>query len=237
MLREDPDATFAFFDRAAGEEGSPFEEIKSTPPAAGGGGEEGGAGEVEASEGAGGGSGGVRRLRWYKVLAYDADEGRWVEGAVAAEELVVGDDAAEGGSGRGGAGEVGGRGKTEEDFLEELVRDLKERRFRRCSWVWVGGWRRRHRGGRAGGEPERGCSHFGGFEICPFWKQLCWKFDCQDLITGNVDQLSADLMRRVFCLFLGSHHCDPMYLIFPFKIYDHSVAWFIWFQMCYIVPT
>jgi hypothetical protein len=40
----------------------------------------------------------------------DYAQRRRVESAEAAEERVAGDDAAEGGADRGGAGEVGGRG-------------------------------------------------------------------------------------------------------------------------------
>jgi hypothetical protein len=40
---------------------------------------------------------------------------------VASAEAVAGDEAAEGDAGHGSAGEVGGRGEAEEDFLEELI--------------------------------------------------------------------------------------------------------------------
>ena len=94
-----------FLDWGAGDEGASVEEVNPPPGTAGGGGEEGGAGEVEAGEGAGGDGGGVRWLGLDEgAIADHADERRRVEGAVAVEEGVVGDETAEGAARRGGAG-------------------------------------------------------------------------------------------------------------------------------------
>lgn len=93
------------WDWGAVEEGASVQEVNRAPGTSGGGGEEGGAGEVEAGEGAGGEGGGVRRLgRDEGAVVERADERRRVVGAVATEEGVVGDETAEGGARRGGAG-------------------------------------------------------------------------------------------------------------------------------------
>lgn len=67
-----------------------------------------------------------------------ADERRRVEDAVAAQEGVVGDDAAEGCASGGGAGEVSRSGEAGKDFLEQFILDIGDGRRRR-----------RHQRGRA----------------------------------------------------------------------------------------
>ena len=110
-------------DQDAGHEDTSVREVNWTPGTAGGGGEEGGAREIEAREGTGSDGGGVRRLCWDEgfLVVENADERRRVEGVVAAQEGMGGDDAAEGGAGGGGEGEVFGSGEAEEDFLEQHI--------------------------------------------------------------------------------------------------------------------
>ena len=71
--------------------------------------------------------------------------GGGVERSEAAEEAEVGDDAAEGGAGFGGAGEVFRGFEAEEDVLEELVGEGRRRRRwgRRHGHCVVGHWAER----------------------------------------------------------------------------------------------
>lgn len=116
-----------------------------------------GAGEVD---GAGGGGAAVGRLggeEGIRVPGEDAEERRRVEGAVAAEEGGVGDDAAEGRAGGGRAGEVGGGVEADEYLFQEVVSEdhRRRRRRRRCRVLA----RRGHRGGmgvRSGEDGEWG---------------------------------------------------------------------------------
>ena len=84
----------------------------------------------------------------------EAEEGRGVELAEAPEEGAVGDEAAEGDAGGGGADEVLWGGKAEDDFHQELVGDLRQGhlpaalrrrcvRRRRLCVCWLVGVRRR----------------------------------------------------------------------------------------------
>lgn len=70
-----------------------------------------------------------------------------MEAAEAAEEGVAGDEAAEGGAGRGCASEVRGGGEADEDLLEELVGEVQLRRRGRLEAVRRLPRRRRHGGG------------------------------------------------------------------------------------------
>lgn len=81
-------------------------------------------GESSAAQSAGGRSVGVRRLHGLEDLAPAAEEAEeeWrVAGAVAAEEVGVGDEAPERDAGGGGAGEVGAAGNPEEDPPQQVV--------------------------------------------------------------------------------------------------------------------
>lgn len=68
-----------------------------------------------------------------EVGAEKAEEGRRAGEGEAAEEVGVGDDAAEGGANGAGAGEVGRRGEAEEDVLQEIVGESR---------LWLRGRRR-----------------------------------------------------------------------------------------------
>lgn len=69
-----------------------------------------------------------------RVVVDEAEEGRRVALAEAAEEGALGDDAAEGGAGGGDAGERIRGGQAEEDLLQDLVQEVRRRRDhgRRC---------------------------------------------------------------------------------------------------------
>lgn len=57
-----------------------------------------------------------------------ADERRRVERVEAAEEGRLGDHAAEGGAGDGGAAEVGERGEADQNFREDIVAEARRHR-------------------------------------------------------------------------------------------------------------
>ena len=98
-------------------------------------------------EGACGRGGAVGRLRGVEcsqcVELEEAEDGRGVEAPEAVKEAARGDDAAEGRAGGGGAGEVFRGVEAEEDLLQDLVGEDRQRRW------GAGDLMRRRRGHRA----------------------------------------------------------------------------------------
>uniref|UniRef100_A0A8R7VA78 Uncharacterized protein n=1 Tax=Triticum urartu TaxID=4572 RepID=A0A8R7VA78_TRIUA len=80
-------------------------------------------------EGAGERGGGVRRLGGVEsARVHEAEEGRAMQRAEAAAKGAAFDDPAEGGAGGGGAGERVWGGQADEDLLQELVGNGRQRR-------------------------------------------------------------------------------------------------------------
>lgn len=84
-----------------------------------------------AVDSAGDSSGRMGRVGRFEAFSAEyAEEQRWVDGAVPAEEGRVADDAVEGDARGGGAGEVSRGGDAEEDLFQEVAGEGRQRPLR-----------------------------------------------------------------------------------------------------------